>query len=318
MLFSKLAIAITDKCSAACSMCCFSCSPSGTQHLETDLIKSVIDEMAETKTMRSIGWTGGEAFLYYDQIKECTIYAKSKGFRLTINTNGYWGKDEKRAREMIKELKQIGIEVVSFSADRYHQKFVPIEDLRTALRVCNEEKMLTDISFMDTTDSDDIVKLTEALRPEIYQTLIQPHPLLPVGRAMKTIKKDQIVTGFKTENAKCSFNGLIHLNFDGYYYLCCSQFCKEIPPLKIGKAGVTPFAELEKKVSSNPYLYIMLTNGFHWYIEKAKEYNIEIPDYLCSSCHCCYFVFRNMDFLRQIRDDVEKEFERLRLQKLFD
>lgn len=318
MLFSKLAIAITDKCTAACSMCCFSCSPSCKQHLETDLIKSVIDEVTETKTMRSIGWSGGEAFLYYDQMLECTVYAKSKGLRLTVNTNGYWGKDPVRALEMMKELKTAGIELVSFSADRYHQQFVPIKDLKTALRACDEAGLLTDISFMDTKDSDDIVQLTEQLRPEIYHTIIQPHPLLPVGRAMETIKEERIVTSFKTENSKCSFGGLVHLNFDGNYYLCCSQFCKEIPPIRIGKAGVTSFTELEQKVSSNPYLYVMLMEGFQWYIEKANEYGIELPAYVCSCCHCCYFIFRNKDFLRQIRDDVEKESERLHLQKLFE
>ena len=318
MLFSKLAIAITDKCSAACSMCCFSCSPAGKMHLDTGLIKSVIDEVAETKTIRSIGWTGGEAFLYYDQIVECTKYAKSNGFRLTINTNGFWGKDVKRAAEMTKELKSIGIEAISFSADRYHQQFVPIEHLKTALKVSHEAGLLTEISLMDTVDSDDIIQLTEQLRPEIYNTIIQPHPLLPVGKAMETIKADEIVTSFKTENSKCSFGGIIHLNFDGNYYLCCSQFCKEIPPIRIGKAGVTSFTELEQKVSSNPYLYVMLMEGFQWYIEKANEYGIELPAYVCSCCHCCYFIFRNKDFLRQIRDDVEKESERLHLQKLFE
>ena len=317
MLLTKLAIVMTDKCSASCDMCCFGCTPHGKMHLSTELMKDVIRQAGETKSVHSVGFTGGEPFLFFDQLKECAAYAKSLGLRVTVNTNGFWGKNEKRALEMVLELNEAGVEVISFSADRYHQQFVPIKDLQTAMHVTVEAGIGLEVSVMETVGSDDIVQMTEALRPEIYRARIINHPLLPVGKALETISNDNYIKEFESCNAKCTFDGLFQLNFDGNYYLCCSQFSREIPHINLGNAYEVPLADLERKISSNDYLYVMLLNGLGWYIELAKEFGYTVPDYICSACHCCYYVFRNEEFLEKAKDRVAQEAGRLRVQHLF-
>lgn len=315
-MFSKLAIAMTDRCSAACDMCCFGCTPKGKRTLGNDLMKDVIHQASEMDGIRSVGFSGGEPFMVYDQLLECCSYAKSLGLRITVNTNGFWGRNEKKARQMLEELKKAGVELLSFSADRYHQEFVPIEDLRTAMRLTAEAGLLSNVSIMEIAGSDDIVKMTESLRPEIYQTAVINHPMLPVGKALESVSDDDFIRFFESKNAKCTFSGMIQLNFDGHYYLCCSQFCREIPRINFGDARNVKLKDLERKISSDDYLYVMLRNGLAWYVDLAKNMGFTIPNYLCSACHCCYFVFRNQEFLTKIRDQVEAEAGRLRIEHL--
>ena len=60
----------------------------------------------------------------------------------------------------------------------------------------------------------------------------------------------------------------------------------------------------------------MLRKGLAWYIDLARELGYEIPNYLCSACHCCYYVFRNQKLLDEIKDRVQEEAGRLRVQHL--
>lgn len=316
MIFGKLAICMTDRCSAACDMCCFGCSPQGKRTLGNDLMMDVIRQASEIEGITAVGFTGGDPFMVYDQLLACSAYAKSLGLRITVNTNGFWGKNERKAREMVRELKEAGVEEFSFSADRYHQAFVPIEDLRTAMRVGKEAGIRLDLSIMETEGSDDVIVMTERLRPEIYNATVTNHPMLPVGKALEKIEEGQFIRYFESREARCPFVGMVHLNFDGHYYLCCSQFCRDIPRINLGHAGEVRLKDLERKVTSDDYLYVMLRKGLAWFVELAHDLGFVIPDYLCSPCHCCYYVFNNAELLEKIKDQVEEEAGRLRIQHL--
>lgn len=316
-MITKLAFVMTDRCTAACDMCCFGCTPRGKQRLETDLIKDVLRQAADIKKLDAVGFTGGEALIYFDQVLECSAYAHSLGLRVTLNSNGFWGNNEARGREMVRALKQAGVEQISFSADRFHQQYVPLDHLRTAMRVASEEGMPVDVSIMETVNSDDIVQMTEALRPEIYQAEVFNHPMLPVGKALETMSSGDFIHFFETKEAKCTYRGLVQMGFDGRYYMCCSQFSQAIPRLNLGDAREVKLADLGHRISSDDYLYVMLKNGLNWFVDRAKALGFDIPDYLCTPCHCCYYVFTNQELQEALAEQVEQEAGRLRLQKLF-
>ncbi len=315
-MFGKLAICMTDKCSAACDMCCFGCSPEGKMHLSSELMKDVIHQASGMEEYKAVGFTGGEPFLFYDQLVDCCAYAKSLGFHISVNSNGFWGRDEKRAAEMVRGLKEAGVGLIAFSTDRYHQQFVPIEYLRTALRVTYEAGLLSNVSVMETIGSDEIVGVVESLRPEVYHTEIGTHAMLPAGKAVESLSDDQFIKLYETREAKCMFVGMTHLNFDGNYYFCCSQFCREIPALNLGSAKEVRLKDILEKTSSNDYLYVMLRKGFAWYIDLAHKLGFEIPEYACTPCHCYRLVLGNQEFCRKAEDYVKDEAGQLRVQHL--
>ena len=314
-LVKKLGLVMTDRCSAACDMCCFHCTPHGKRHLSVEKMKDAIRQASELR-VPTVGFTGGEPFLFYDRLLECAAYAKSLGLRVTVNTNGFWGADEELYRERLARLKKAGVEALYFSADRHHQKYVPVESLRTAIRIAKDAGLSVEVSIMETVDSDDIIRMTEALRPEIYGVRINNHPMLPAGKAVEEISEDKYIRHFETKEARCPFLGLLQLNFDGSYYMCCSQFTRDIPILNLGSSDEISIKEARQRIISNDYLYVMLKNGLTWYLSAARELGYDVPDFLCSPCHCCYYVFRNEKLLADIKERVEKEAGRLRLERL--
>ena len=101
MKFTNLGFIMTNKCNASCGICCFSCSPKGSLLLDWGRMKEYIEQAAEIGTFETIGFSGGEAILHFDQLRDCMAYASSFGFRVTLVTNGFWGRDRERGTKMI-------------------------------------------------------------------------------------------------------------------------------------------------------------------------------------------------------------------------
>ena len=57
---------MTRRCNAACDICCFSCSPASRQHLDPDLIRTVLEQAASVDSIKEIHFTGGEPFLDFE------------------------------------------------------------------------------------------------------------------------------------------------------------------------------------------------------------------------------------------------------------
>ena len=91
MELKALAFLLTDRCNASCGMCCFSCSPRNRALLDVSMVKDYIRQAAELGTVKSVSFSGGEAMLYYDQLRECVAFAKAHGLRSTLVSNGFWG-----------------------------------------------------------------------------------------------------------------------------------------------------------------------------------------------------------------------------------
>ena len=312
MIFHKLSITVTDKCNAACDMCCLSCSPKNNFHFDSNDLKTVIDEAAALDGMNEIIFTGGEALLYYEDVLECSAYAFSRGLKVSLCTNGFWGDTQENAKRIVGELKKVGVTKFSFSADEYHQKYIPAENLLRAIRAVNDAGLKSKLTVMETKGSKNLARVQELLGDEIQRTKIICHPLLPAGRARKNFNDDKILKLFQARDAACIFDNMLHLDFDGYYYMCCSIFCKEIPRLRIGKIFETPLAEIEQKVTSDDFFYVMLLKGFSWYLDRAAEHGYYLPERISFPCECCKFIFCNPELMRIIENDVHNKADELR------
>ena len=91
MTVNGLCLVVTDKCNAACDICCFSCSPEKGSVMDAHLMADVIDQAEGIDGLKYIGFSGGEPFLYYDLIRDGLARAKAKGFATSVATNGFWG-----------------------------------------------------------------------------------------------------------------------------------------------------------------------------------------------------------------------------------
>ena len=317
MLFDTLSILMTDRCNASCEICCLNCSPQGKQTLDTAQIRKAILQAAETEGMEEIRFTGGEPFLYEDRVEECAAYAKELGLRSVVHTNGFWGANEGKAAAWTKALKEAGVVKIHFSADPYHQKYVPFSALEAAMRSTREAGIETELSIMETNGSDHWEQIRKAMPEEIKTAGIIIYPLLPVGRAAGLVREDQLLKVFAPDTAECIYTRMASLTPDGCYHLCCTMYFQTIPRINLGHMDEVSFSELESLVLSDDYLYLMLQEGFGWYVQKLREHGRRVPESICFPCVCCEMVFRDQEFLDRIADEVHERAQHLRLATVF-
>lgn len=94
MSYRGLGFIYTNKCTANCSICCFNCSPKCNYKLSKEKVVEIIGE-AIKNDIRYIGFTGGEPFLYLNEIEQIIKEFGEKCY-FTITTNGFWANERKK------------------------------------------------------------------------------------------------------------------------------------------------------------------------------------------------------------------------------
>jgi hypothetical protein len=314
---TALAFVMTDKCSAACRICCYSCSPKGKMLLDEARIKEYIDQAAEAGHFKVVAFTGGEVIMHFRQFKSCVSYANKYGFTTTVVTNGFWAKNPDKGYKLMKELADAGLNQVSMSIDKFHQEFVPLETQKNAMRILKTLGMMANISFMENKDGSSIGSLWEDLRPEIYGVNIVDYPMLPVGEARVNLSEDQYIRLMKSETTVCPQEDDIVVYYDGTIIPCCTQFSYKIPFLNFGNYKTMTLAEAVTARKHNDFWYVLLAKGFVWFLEQAKDLGYEFPEYYTIPCELCYDLFTDAELCEKLMPRVEAEAGRMRLAKLF-
>lgn len=308
---------MTDKCNAACNMCCFSCSPAGKNKLDTEMVKDYIRQ-AKEMGIKTVSFSGGEAIMHYDELKECMAYAKSLDMPSTLVSNGFWGKDYEKGYEMLSGLTAAGLNALSISVDKFHQEYVPYESVRNAIKIALSLGVMSAVTLMDLKDGESVYRSIEELRPEIYNRNLIVYPVFPAGAASANIPDDQFIRSCGSEYAVCPFDNSITVLFDGTMMMCCTQFSKDIPIVKLGSFGKTSLKDAYDNFKKNDYIYVMLKNGLHWFASLAKELGYHVEDKYTVSCNLCHELFTNEKFMKDSAPYVKKEAGRLRVKKLLN
>lgn len=315
MSLNCLSFVMTNTCNASCGMCCFSCSPQKKEILDKEIVKDYIRQAADMGTVKQIAFTGGEAIIYYDTLRECMEYAKSFGMTSTLVSNGFWGKNFDDGFDKIKDLKEAGLKHISFSVDKFHQEYVPIPSVRNAITIARQLGVLSAITLMDLKDGESVYSSIEEFRDLLYGCNLIVYPCFPAGEAKKLIPEEQFICECDSLFARCPFENTITVLFDGTMMMCCSQFSKDIDMVKVGKFGDTSLKEAVNNLNNNDFIYVLLNNGFSWYVKLAKSFGKKIKDKYCVSCHLCYELFTDRDFVEKCKPFVEKEAQRLRVMR---
>lgn len=104
-------IEIINVCNFKCSHCYMPCAKK--QIMEFQTFKKIVDQLIDLECL-SILITGGEVFLN-PQFKEMYLYAKKKGFIVSINTNGSLLNDD--LIDLFAKYKPFSIEISLYGYD---------------------------------------------------------------------------------------------------------------------------------------------------------------------------------------------------------
>lgn len=86
--YNAVGLLYTYKCTGTCEICGLKCGPNRNEKMDLEVAKKVIRDSAYNG-IKLIGITGGEPFIYYEEILELCKLAFSLGMQTTFTTNAF-------------------------------------------------------------------------------------------------------------------------------------------------------------------------------------------------------------------------------------
>ena len=132
-LWRSVGLLLTYKCNCSCEFCYYNCCPAkgGLMSVDTAIgiwqsLKILAGDAAK------IHITGGEPFLYWDQLQKILTEVKKQNLGEVdmIETNGFWATGKKIIRQRLKALDELGMRRLKISCDPFHLQYVDIEPVR--------------------------------------------------------------------------------------------------------------------------------------------------------------------------------------------
>lgn len=129
-----LTLVITYRCTARCAHCCLGCGPEYDGWMRVDEAEQYIAAAVRHGRITHITLIGGEALLDPDRAIAIGQAALRHGIaNVEVNTNGSWARDEEIAFEILRSVRDAGLQISAISVDAFHQKFIPREVVLNAM-----------------------------------------------------------------------------------------------------------------------------------------------------------------------------------------
>ncbi|OHC75961.1 MAG: hypothetical protein A3G18_01595 [Rhodospirillales bacterium RIFCSPLOWO2_12_FULL_58_28] len=138
-----MAVRVSYKCNIGCSHCYNQSIPGNDVVIDEGRLLEVIKEGAGSG-FNNIGITGGEALLHAGMVLKALRFARDSGYKgaVSLMTNGFWGKTESSAGNMVRMLGEAGFspppDRINLSAGEYHQEWIPIANIKNVVQAYYE------------------------------------------------------------------------------------------------------------------------------------------------------------------------------------
>jgi hypothetical protein len=126
---TSLVLHYTELCNAKCAHCVVEAGPWRRGHADPAALHAALEGAAEAG-VRHVVLTGGESFVFLDQVLELCRLARRLGMRTRVITNAYWARSPERAARMLERVAGEGIDQLVVSFDEYHLPYVRADRVR--------------------------------------------------------------------------------------------------------------------------------------------------------------------------------------------
>ncbi|MFH1663735.1 MAG: radical SAM protein [archaeon] len=318
---NSFAVSYTNKCNIECRHCIVDCGPDKGEKLDFERFLLFVGRFKEFG-VKSLEVTGGESFLFFDELVKIFSEAKKLGVSSSLISNGLWGFSEENAERVVSELVGAGLKGLYISSDEFHLEFVPAksvfnivdavmkrkEKVKAVIKFCYSRNY----SFFDflTENAGYFKNLKKKYPKKNLNVLVQP--VIPLGRAIEKVPKENCVAGKKTTEKLCPMLGSPFINHDGNVFFCCNG--SELSnPLEgvffLGNFYSDSFEEFVKKYQKNLFAFYVKVKGpafIEKLVRKHKLKKVNKMKYpLVGYTGICDFCFWNLgQYLKQDLDDM--------------
>jgi organic radical activating enzyme len=210
----RFCLIYTLKCNIECLHCILNCSPRRSEKFDLETAKKII-KINSSNGKKMVVLSGGEIFLFYNELIELVKYSNSSNLEVDIETNGFWGTSYYKAYNTLSELKKNGVSVLNLSVDMYHQKNIPISFQINIIKAAKKLNIPIEVNILNSSNEDKDGDLINEISQVTDNYFVQP--VLNLGRAnqFKDIESYSL--------ADISVCDSLMLTFlpDGSVFVCC-------------------------------------------------------------------------------------------------
>jgi len=239
-------------CSSKCGHCHYNSSPQRNKDYITVYTAQKIFSFLKRNGCSSIHIGGGEPFLQIEKLKDVLATAKEYNINIEyIETNSSWFKSEQQATEVLRNLQDLGVNMLLLSISPLHNEYIPFQKVEGLIKACQKQQVsifpwirdfAPDIVQMDKTKPHSLDEYQELFGIDYKENIIRRYGLSIGGRAIETFRDsyiDKEYTEVLKEQPTCSsyFTNTSHFHIDLYekYIPChCVGFQFDIDDLEDG------------------------------------------------------------------------------------
>lgn len=194
MHLDRLEFSLTRKCNSQCIYCQADAGPWRNEVMEVNDACNYLFETAKVADLTSFLLFGGEPMLY--PTRAISIFNKARQIsipKISMLTNGIWGKEKAEAERLATKLKDSGLNILGISVDAFHLQFIPLAYPRNAAEAAVKagiEKVTWNVAVLESLGgANHYDKLTDHILEELGPVGIDAHihKVSAAGRALQTI-----------------------------------------------------------------------------------------------------------------------------------
>jgi MoaA/NifB/PqqE/SkfB family radical SAM enzyme len=262
-------------------------------------------------TIREIGISGGEPFLFLPLLQDVVRFARDLGFSSSVTTNGFWGRSA-RGPKMLEDLAASGLRAIHISTSVFHREFVAAETVSRAARMALHVglKVTLNVVLTSTLSRRDI---EAELGDLVEQVNIVVMPCLPAGRGRTDVADFEFALRMEQPHGNCKehFRKLA-VDLSGDVYPCCSPG-GFTAPLRMGNLQNTPLDEILAASAGSKLLAILESVGPQFFLPflRAAELHLPLPGGFSDQCHLCQLMLSEESYADTIAHACEQLFAEL-------
>jgi organic radical activating enzyme len=259
--------------------------------LDIHILLRYLSDIKENNDIKSVCFTGGEVFLYYDDLKYLISIIKSYEINSMIITNCSWAKNIDYTLEKLYDLKSTGLSYITISYDEFHSEFINVDCIKNVIKVSKKIGIGVSIQCVIVNNSNNGWWL-ETIKEELNDIKINFIPCYPVGYAELNIDEKLFIRNYDINGLKCRKGGSYSIMPDGNIWPCCSPYITKTGLLIDNIYNNTNINTTLNKLKNNIILYALRNYGFDFFINIAKnDLNMKLPSKCISSCELCSYLF---------------------------
>ena len=283
-MLSDLHILLTYNCSLKCKHCYVFSGPRAKGKISLSQISHILDEAQILANLELIYFGGGEPFTQFPLLLKTVHYARQRGFKVGVETNGYFARSVDIGIRYLRPLADMGVSEICISNDFLHYKDPGSSPAKRALEAAQKLNIATKWAYisqpgMRILDIENTNSALEVLEPRLMFT----------GRAAETMLVDLPSSSWNSFN-RCPIGDL---DQSDQYYIDAYGYVQVCPGIAIGNAWERPLHYLIEEFDSRRHVILrsLLDGGPSKLIQNLA---IQPDQEYVDACHCCYSIRREL------------------------